>query len=87
MKGDKKMKKEDLAKIKGGVYIFESVGRKVLNLNPLERENLRQLGYEAVQFCGNFDRGIGGFEIKKDGKFVDPQEALDAYKESIKKAK
>ena len=89
------MKREDLAKVNGGMYVFSDQvgarfnevnskdyrGDKMLFMDSVERYFLSLLGYDAVQLLGDISRSLGGFVIRKNGRYVDPQEAVKAYKD------
>ena len=95
------MKREDLAKVNGGMYVFSDPvgakfnevnskdyhGDKMLYMDKVERECLSLIGYDAVWLFGDFCTGWGGYVVRKNGKYVDPQEAVDAFgklKEKLK---
>ena len=95
------MKKEDLAKVNGGMYVFSDPvgakfnemnskyyhGDKMLYMDKAEREYLSFIGYDAVKLIGDIGGSWGGFVVRKDGKYVDPQEAVDAFEKLKQKLK
>ena len=88
------MKKEDLAKVSGGMYVVTNPGNgayynekmegyhgpNLLHMNSVERFYLNNLlGLDAVQVNGNISNGEGGYVIKNEEIYVNPQEARDAF--------
>lgn len=87
------MKKEDLAKINGGMFVFATSnsesyydkqgegynGPRILSMIGRERDVLIDMGYNPIQVCGKFSTGCGGYIIKSNGKCVDPKDILELY--------